>query len=51
MDPTSMGRQSEAEAEDADSSATLEGALEEDSAVGNRDEDADSSATTAQDEL
>jgi hypothetical protein len=49
MDPTSMGRQSEAE--DGDSSATLEGALEEDNAVGSRDEDADSSATTAPDEV
>ena len=49
MDPTSMGRQSETE--DADSSATWEGALEEDPAVGNRDEDGDSSATTAPDEV
>ena len=45
MDPTSLGRQNEAE--DADSSATWEGALEEDPAVGSRDEDTDSSATAA----
>ena len=45
MDPTSMGRQTEAE--DGDSSATLEGALEEDPTAGDLDEDGDSSATTA----
>jgi hypothetical protein len=44
MDPTSMGRQHEAE--DGDSSATWEGQLEEDPAVGSTDEDGDSSATT-----
>jgi hypothetical protein len=49
MDPTSMGRQSEAE--DGDSSATWEGTLEEDPAVGSRDEDGDSSATTAPDSV
>jgi hypothetical protein len=49
MDPTSMGRQSEAE--DGDSSATWEAALEEDPAVGSRDEDGDSSATTAPDSV
>ena len=49
MDPTSMGRQSEAE--DGDSSATWEDTLEGDPAVGSRDEDAGSSATAAPDQV
>ena len=48
MDPTSMGRQSEAE--DGDSSATWEGALEQDPAIESRDGDADSSVTTSPDD-